>query len=139
MTTSTLRVAMPSPSATLLFAGCIGLAAVLWVGVAQSSFWWSCPGSRSSTSRNQAMELGKNVVHFRLQDGRFPTAEEGLAVLLAPPSGEPLVDDLPMDPWGHPYVMRIPGVVNVDSFDVVSAGPDAVFNTVDDIGNWARR
>ena len=39
-----------------------------------------------------------------------------------------------VDPWGNPYEIRIPGVVNYD-FDVVSLGDDGEMGTEDDITN----
>ena len=134
--TSTMRCAFPSPWATLAFVAFVVVAVGSVATVLHSSMWGGCPGDKLGTARNQAMELGKNVEHFRLKLGRYPTSAEGLAVLVAPPSGEPLVDWLPLDPWGHPYVMRMPGIINGSKFDVVSAGPDEVFNTGDDVGNW---
>ncbi len=39
-----------------------------------------------------------------------------------------------LDPWGNPYLMRVPGDVNYD-FDIFSAGPDLQEGTEDDIVN----
>jgi general secretion pathway protein G len=79
--------------------------------------------SRVDTSKAQAAEaqvkmLKGAVETFRLDTGRFPTAEEGLAVLATPPADEkirahwkgPYLDaDIPLDPWGNPYIYSIPG------------------------------
>jgi general secretion pathway protein G len=37
------------------------------------------------------------------------------------------------DPWNHEFILRCPGVVNVDGIDVVSVGPDGQEGTADDI------
>jgi general secretion pathway protein G len=73
-----------------------------------------------------------NAVNYYLIDVGRPTPEDGmdLSVLLLPPhagggSGGPYIEkqaDL-LDPWGNPYVVRVPGVVNY-TFDVVSYGAD---------------
>ncbi len=39
-----------------------------------------------------------------------------------------------VDPWGNPYIMRVPGDVNYD-FDIYSVGPDLQEGTEDDIVN----
>ena len=39
-----------------------------------------------------------------------------------------------IDPWGNPYLMRVPGDVNYD-FDIYSIGPDLQEGTDDDIVN----
>ncbi|MFO0893862.1 MAG: type II secretion system protein GspG [Phycisphaerales bacterium] len=38
------------------------------------------------------------------------------------------------DPWGRPFEIRIPGVINRD-FDIRSAGDDGQFETADDVVN----
>ena len=43
------------------------------------------------------------------------------------------VEDL-IDPWGNPYIIRIPGEVNYD-FDIVCLGADAQEGTEDDVVN----
>jgi general secretion pathway protein G len=84
------------------------------------------------------------LTNFRIQNGDYPTTDEGLAALLrAPPrfkstwKGPYLPDDrLPLDPWGRPYQYRYPGVHIVNGYDLWSLGPDGVSGTADDIGNW---
>ncbi len=39
-----------------------------------------------------------------------------------------------VDPWGNPYILRVPGDVNYD-FDIFSIGPDLQEGTEDDIVN----
>jgi general secretion pathway protein G len=43
---------------------------------------------------------------------------------------------LPVDPWGHPYIYSYPGKHNPSGYDLWSAGPDGKSGTDDDIGNW---
>jgi general secretion pathway protein G len=86
------------------------------------------------------------LVRYRIDVGDYPTTAEGLAALLAAPSGAagkwrgPYLDvsggKLPVDPWGQPYEYRYPGVKNPGSYDLFSRGPDKVPDTADDIGNW---
>lgn len=88
---------------------------------------------------------------FEVDCGRYPTAAEGLGILIkAPADGSitnwrgPYIDSpkVPEDPWGHPYVYRFPGVHNTNTFDLYSLGPDGISksggNDPDDIGNWGK-
>jgi general secretion pathway protein G len=82
--------------------------------------------------------------------GRFPTTEEGLAALCIRPAaigetkwrGPYLSPPIPLDPWGHAYVYRCPGVHNTNGFDIYSCGPDGVSKSggedADDITNWPK-
>jgi general secretion pathway protein G len=45
---------------------------------------------------------------------------------------------LPIDPWGNPYIYYYPGKHNVNSYDLLSAGPDGKEGTDDDVVNWAK-
>ena len=83
---------------------------------------------------------------YRLDTGRYPTTEQGLAALVSKPSGEPIprnwkangyIDRLPKDPWGFAYQYLNPGVHT--EIDVFSLGADnkpggSGFDA--DIGNW---
>ncbi len=61
---------------------------------------------------------------FYAVQGRYPTNDEGLAVLAAKnklsPSG--YVKKITKDPWGHPYVYRAPG--KAGPFEILSYGGD---------------
>ncbi|WP_448585949.1 type II secretion system major pseudopilin GspG [Thermaurantiacus sp.] len=46
---------------------------------------------------------------YRLDAGRYPTTEEGLAVLTVPTGMGAALKRLPDDPWGRPYNYRSPG------------------------------
>jgi len=98
-------------------------------------FFCCCEG-RGDSARNQAYEIAKSSDIFKLQHGRWPTS---LDELVHPPDPrKPIMEQLPLDPWGTPYAFIIPGLRNPWKFDVVSAGEDGLFFTDDDFGNWAR-
>jgi general secretion pathway protein G len=67
---------------------------------------------------------------YEIQNGTFPTNEQGLSALITNP-GLPnwtkLLDraTVPVDPWGHPYVYHCPSA-NGNDFDLYSLGPDGV-------------
>ena len=65
---------------------------------------------------------------FRLDVGRYPTTQEGLEALRTQPGGVERWDgpylkkDVPVDPWGKPYVYKSPG--DHGPFDILSYGAD---------------
>ncbi|MBI1869999.1 MAG: type II secretion system major pseudopilin GspG [Chlamydiae bacterium] len=79
---------------------------------------------------------------FELDNGAYPTTDQGLAGLVEKPSGGasnwngPYLKKTPKDPWAHPYVYKCPGEHNTSGFDLSSNGPDATEGTQDDISNW---
>jgi len=80
---------------------------------------------------------------YELDNGRFPTTEQGLQALVSKPKIEPIpsnwngpyLDKFPIDPWGRPYQYRYPGVHNPSSFDLWSVGKDGI-ESEDDVKNW---
>ncbi len=68
--------------------------------------------SKITAAKAQARSIKTSLDAMRLDLGRYPTAEEGLALLVSPPAdptlrgswlGPYLDGDLPNDPWGQPY------------------------------------
>jgi general secretion pathway protein G len=86
----------------------------------------------------QALEL------FRLENGRYPTMEEGLPVLAGAGPGaaaaqrsEAFIKRLPDDPWRQAYQYVVPG--QHGPFDLYSMGADGRIGGEGldaDIGNW---
>ena len=73
--------------------------------------------SEVQVARAQIDALEKAVDQYRLDNRRYPTSEEGLAAI------QPyLKKTLPNDPWGRPYVYRIPG--DKTEYEVFSYGRD---------------
>ncbi|MBS0579511.1 MAG: type II secretion system major pseudopilin GspG [Proteobacteria bacterium] len=100
--------------------------------------------SRVKAARAQIDALDKAIEQFRLDTGRLPSSEEGLAALNTAPSGITgwegpyLKKAVPPDPWGHPYVYAAPGGHDND-FDLQSYGRDGQSGGTGedaDIGNW---
>ena len=85
---------------------------------------------------------------YRLDNGNYPSSEQGLEALVVAPSGTPearnwnpdgYLSKVPLDPWNNPYQYEQPGTNNTTSYDLYSLGADARiggegFNA--DIGNW---
>jgi general secretion pathway protein G len=74
--------------------------------------------SEIQVAKAQIDSLEKALDQYRLDNRRYPTSEEGLAAI------QPyLKKALPNDPWGKPYVYRVPGQRGGD-YDVFSYGRD---------------
>jgi general secretion pathway protein G len=85
--------------------------------------------SEVTITRSQIDGFEKALDTFRLDVGRYPTAEEGLGALMAKPAngaerwnGPYLKKAVPPDPWGHAYLYRVPG--SHGDYDIVSLGKD---------------
>ncbi|MBW8828041.1 MAG: type II secretion system major pseudopilin GspG [Burkholderiales bacterium] len=88
--------------------------------------------------------LVQSLKMYKLDNQRFPTAEQGLQALVSKPTAGPVpsnwrpyLDKLPNDPWGHAYQYANPGVKG--EIDVYSLGADGVVGGEGknaDIGSW---
>ncbi len=84
--------------------------------------------SEIQVAKAQVESLEKALDQFRLDVRRYPTAEEGLDALVTKPSsantwsGPYLKKAVPPDPWGRPYVYRVPG--EKAEFQLMSLGRD---------------
>jgi len=99
--------------------------------------------SEVKMARAQIDALEKALDQYRIDTGHYPAMEQGLAALVSRPANEPKWDgpylrkSVPDDPWGHPYVYRIPGAHG--EFDLLSYGKDGQPGGTDeaaDIANW---
>ena len=85
--------------------------------------------SEVTIAKAQIGAFEKSLDTYRLDVGRYPNTEEGMAALLvAPPTsgskwnGPYLKKALPLDPWGHPFQYRSPGTKG--DFEILSLGRD---------------
>jgi general secretion pathway protein G len=85
--------------------------------------------SKVKTARIQIQGFASALDLYCLDNGRYPTASEGLGALTQKPesalaSNGPCLkgNSVPNDPWGHPYVYRSPG--QHGPYDIVSLGPE---------------
>ena len=106
----------------------------------------------------QIREIMKALELYRLDNGSYPSTEQGLKALVEKPTGDPepikwkrYMDKVPVDPWKHEFVYVCPGAdhtANSDSlseeeqsdenylrFDLSSLGPDGT-ESDDDINSW---
>ena len=101
--------------------------------------------AKVSAAKGHIAELESALERFHIHVDRYPTNEEGLRVLVEPPSGEekkwrgPYIKLLRPDPWGNPYQYRSPGIHGSLTFDLWSRGADGADGGEEeaaDIGNW---
>jgi general secretion pathway protein G len=84
--------------------------------------------AKLKTAKTQIELFGTALDAFRLDVGRYPTTEEGLKALREKPSdtemwkGPYLNKEIPLDPWGRPYVYKSPG--DHGEYDLISYGLD---------------
>ena len=83
--------------------------------------------SKLAAARAQIELLGHALDQMRLDTGRYPTTQEGLASLQNNPNlpnwaGPYLPKAVPNDPWGRPYIFVSPGTHG--EYDMSSYGRD---------------
>jgi general secretion pathway protein G len=84
--------------------------------------------SEIQVARAQIDALEKALDQFRLDTRHYPNADQGLDSLVTKPTNEPnwsgpyLKKAVPNDPWGRPYVYRVPG--EKSEFQLFSYGKD---------------
>lgn len=85
--------------------------------------------SNVTVTKSQIESFSKSLDAYRLDMGRYPTTEEGLDALMVAPAATPekwrgpyLSKKVPLDPWGQPYMYRVPGTIA--EYDLLSLGAD---------------
>ncbi len=104
--------------------------------------------AKSATARTQIELLGLALDNYRLDNGSYPTTEQGLAALQEKPTREPIPGNwrgpylkkaVPLDPWGRPYLYKSPGEHNPSGYDLSTLGRDGQPGGADedaDITSW---
>jgi general secretion pathway protein G len=100
--------------------------------------------ARATAAKTDVNNLMQALKLYRLDNQRYPTAEQGLQALLArpatgpvPPNWKSYLDKLPNDPWGRPYQYLNPGIKG--EIDVMSFGADGQPGGEGknaDVGSW---
>lgn len=101
--------------------------------------------SRTQTAHVQARNIAAALELYRLDAGRYPSAEEGLPALVKAPAANapawngPYIGDAAAlnDPWGKPYLFKAPGEHGeIDVFTYGSDGAPGGTGEAKDVGNW---
>jgi general secretion pathway protein G len=100
--------------------------------------------ARVTAARTDVNNLMQALKMYKLDNQRYPSAEQGLDALVhkpttgtPPPNWKPYLDKLPNDPWGHPYQYANPGVKgDVDVYSFGADGRAGGEGRDADIGSW---
>ncbi|MDE2401229.1 MAG: type II secretion system major pseudopilin GspG [Burkholderiales bacterium] len=100
--------------------------------------------ARVTAARTDVSNLMQALKLYRLDNQRYPSAEQGLQALVTKPTAAPVpgnwkpyLEKLPMDPWGQPYQYVNPGVKGtVDVFSFGADGQSGGEGKDADIGSW---
>lgn len=104
--------------------------------------------ARAVAARQDIGALMQALKLYRLDNGRYPTAEQGLEALVGGAraggtqpggTGQSYLDHLPNDPWGAPYQYLNPGVHGqIDVFSFGADGRAGGEGSDADIGSWTQ-
>lgn len=102
--------------------------------------------ARITAARQDIATISQALNLYKLDNGSYPSTEQGLAALVKKPGIAPIpnnwksegyLDRVPKDPWSTPYQYLQPGVHG--SIDVFSLGADRASGgegSDADIGSW---
>ena len=104
--------------------------------------------AKVTAAKAQIAQFVTSLELFRMDNGFYPSTEQGLEALVEKPAagrsaerwnpeGYLTQEEIPLDPWGHPYIYVSPG--EHGPFDVVSLGADGAEGGDGydaDVGSW---
>jgi len=120
----------------------------LLAGIVGPKLFGHADEAKQTKARVQIENFSSALKMYKLDNGQFPTTEQGLEALVTQPQrgaipkkwkqgGYMAKKQIPKDPWGNDYVYLCPGVH--DDFDITSYGADKVPGGEDfnrDINSW---
>ena len=100
--------------------------------------------ARVTAAKTDVNNLMQALKLYKLDNQRFPSAEQGLDALVhkpttgtVPPNWRPYLDKLPGDPWGRPYQYLNPGLKGeIDVYSLGADGQPGGEGKNADIGSW---
>lgn len=104
--------------------------------------------ARTKTAKAQIELIGVALDNYRLDNGSYPSTEQGLEALVAKPTRSPLPLNwrgpylrkaLPRDPWDRAYIYRSPGEHSPSAYDLSTLGRDGMPGGEDedaDVASW---
>jgi len=120
---------------------------IVILGVLASMIVPNLLGNKDKADRQKVVSdvvaLENALDMYKLDNGSYPSSDQGLEALVSEPSGSPeprnyredgYIKRLPEDPWGNEYILNNPG--EHGKIDILSVGLDGEEGTDDDIGNW---
>lgn len=102
--------------------------------------------ARIAKAKQDIRVLESSLNLYKLDNFYFPSTQQGLEALVAPPQGEPAAKNwkaggylqkMPSDPWGNAYQYLQPGTKGeIDLFSLGSDNKPGGEGAAADIGNW---
>jgi general secretion pathway protein G len=100
--------------------------------------------ARQAAAKHDIATIMQSLKLYHLDNGRYPTNDQGLQALATkpssapvPPNWKPYLDKVPKDPWGNTYQYLSPGVHGeVDVFSLGADGQPGGTGADLDIGSW---
>ncbi len=98
--------------------------------------------ARIEATKIQMRAIKDALEQYKLDNGMYPTTEQGLKALVEKPTVPPepprwkgYLDKVPKDGWGRDFIYISPGVNK--PYELKSVGPDGQEGTEDDIDVWS--
>ena len=120
----------------------------LFVSLVGVNLFKKADEAKRTAAHAQIANFSQALGLFKLDTGTFPSTDQGLQALRVKPdantnnwNGPYLPQDIPMDPWGRPYLYKYPGD-HGDEPDVLSLGADGQpggDGNNADIGSWSSK
>ena len=148
MQRTTKRLLLAKQGFTLIELLVVILILGLLAGIVGPKLFGHADEAKQTKARVQIENFSSALKMYKLDNGQFPTTEQGLEALVTQPQsgdvpkkwkkgGYLAKKQIPKDPWGNDYVYLCPGVH--DDFDITSYGADKVPGGEDfnrDINSW---
>lgn len=118
------------------------------VAVVAPNIFRNVGDAKTAAAKSQIEIFGLALDSYRMDNDTYPTTSQGLAALRVKPvtgdaprnwRGPYLRKDVPLDPWGRPYLYVAPGIENPTSYDLYTLGRDGKAGGSDedeDITSW---
>lgn len=122
------------------------------IGLLSSVVLFNVLGARSDaqvrTAETNITRLANALEQYSLDMYDYPTQQQGLEALVEGPDNLAqgaryrrggYINEVPLDPWGRPYVYERPGDKSGRAYDLYSLGADGQEGGEEldaDIGNW---
>ncbi|MCX7760989.1 MAG: type II secretion system major pseudopilin GspG [Hydrogenothermaceae bacterium] len=97
--------------------------------------------AKIETTKVQLKALKDALEQYKLDNGNYPTTQQGLKALVEKPTTPPIpnrwrqyLDKLPKDGWDEDFIYISPAPNR--PYDIRSKGPDKTEGTEDDISVW---
>lgn len=118
------------------------------VALVAPSIFRNVGDAKTAAAKSQLEIFGLALDAYRIDNDAYPTTTQGLEALWIKPTvgeapkkwrGPYLRRDVPLDPWGRPYLYVAPGLENATGYDLYTLGRDGKIGGDDedaDLTSW---